>query len=280
MYKCSYIIYIYNNEKTIPRVIDSLQKLNDGFFREFIVIDDGSTDGSLATLKQCITTLPKATIITQEHIGPTLSIHKALGLAHGDYIHFVDGASSLTPNSTKKLIECCQTMNCDAVFGNYTGTKAIAIASPTKEILENTIPLLRTIGLAGSLVNYNLLTQIKGIDGGIYTHNMSLSLECSIHTHFALCPEQVSVNLNDQHEKIDIAFEIYNNLLATYNFSKIHQDIIPTYARSLLFMLYKEVPSIRAKAFYLFKYFMLKFFKTPTIEDILNYYKYEIDKLF
>lgn len=91
MPKCTYIVLLNNNDNNIPNLIKSLKNTIGTFTKEFIIIDDGSKDKSLTTVKLAVNDLPRTTIITQQTQGPAISVNKAVNLATGDYIHFVEG---------------------------------------------------------------------------------------------------------------------------------------------------------------------------------------------
>ncbi|EPL6397371.1 glycosyltransferase family 2 protein, partial [Acinetobacter baumannii] len=90
----SVIIPFFNtfsrSEKVLKRVRDSLQQYSDV---EFILVDDGSKDDTLAQLRQyfqidkCSALLK---IMTQENKGPGGARNTGLNLAQGKYIWFVD----------------------------------------------------------------------------------------------------------------------------------------------------------------------------------------------
>ncbi|MEA0971755.1 Glycosyltransferase family 2 N-terminal domain protein [Candidatus Megaera venefica] len=66
MLRCTYIVLIHNNESNIAKLVDSLKKIVGNFRKEFIFVDDGSTDNSLNLLKAEVNDIPRTTIITQK----------------------------------------------------------------------------------------------------------------------------------------------------------------------------------------------------------------------
>ena len=166
MLRCTYIVLIYNHESNIPDLVDSLKKIDGNFRKEYIFVDDGSTDDSLNILKSAVNDMPRTTIISQENQGPSSSINKAASLATGDYIHFVEGDEILNPESTALLIEASLKLGTQVSVGlvssrlrEHSGVDTVAklIEVPLNAILVNKLPVVRKIGKSGSLVHSDLL---------------------------------------------------------------------------------------------------------------------------
>ncbi|WP_316354901.1 glycosyltransferase family 2 protein [Candidatus Trichorickettsia mobilis] len=290
MLKCSYVVLIFNNENNIQKLVHSLQSIVGNFRREFIFIDDGSTDNSLKILKQSIATLPKTTIISQQNIGPALSLNKAINLVDGDYVHFVQGFEILQPESTIKLINCCETMTASVAIGrsstSFSETKSSNRPSyiqvrtcPIKEILEHSPQASRNVGLSASLVRLKLLEQINGADDLVYNCNMSLSLRCAQYSKFAFIDEVISITENITKSEAQLMFETYNNLRAILNFVQTNPEFCQSYKSSLLLALSNELKTIQAKCSYYLKYLLSKWFNNANLEQIINYYEQELAKL-
>jgi glycosyltransferase involved in cell wall biosynthesis len=81
----STVMSVYNAEKYIGQAIHSIlqQTLPS---REIIIIDDGSTDNTLAILR----TFRGIHLISRENKGIAYSLNQALRLTHGEYLTFLD----------------------------------------------------------------------------------------------------------------------------------------------------------------------------------------------
>ena len=89
MPKVSVIIPIYNSEKYISECLDSV--LNQTFKDiEIICIDDGSTDKSFDILNRYNIKEKRITLLTQKNLGQSVARNKALEIAKGEYIYFLD----------------------------------------------------------------------------------------------------------------------------------------------------------------------------------------------
>ncbi len=103
--KVSYIVTIYNKALYLPFVVHGIVNQEGTFEREFVFVDDGSTDGSMEVLNRLVQDIPdKVEIIQQENCGPSVASNRGLEVCTGDYIKFVDGDDVLLPWATKILM--------------------------------------------------------------------------------------------------------------------------------------------------------------------------------
>ena len=113
----SIIIPMYNTEKYIRQCLISVlsQKLQSV---EIIVIDDGSTDSSIAEVEKLIPNFDGnlKLIKRNENSGrPGTVRNEALNIAHGKYIFFLDSDDILMPNSVQSLIDIADETQADVV---------------------------------------------------------------------------------------------------------------------------------------------------------------------
>ena len=59
----SFIVTVYNKREFLPRVLAALAAQSGDFGREYVFVDDGSTDGSLAYLRAATAGWPQCRII-------------------------------------------------------------------------------------------------------------------------------------------------------------------------------------------------------------------------
>ena len=93
----SVIMPVYNGEKYIAEAIDSIlaQTFNDF---EFIIIDDGSTDGSLKVLRKYELIDTRVLVITHENRGLPNALNEAIKIARGKWIARMDQDDIALPN--------------------------------------------------------------------------------------------------------------------------------------------------------------------------------------
>ena len=87
MVKISVILPVYNGEKYIKKAVESVLSQTFTDF-ELIIINDGSTDSTLSIISNF--TDKRIKIINQNNRGPGASRNRALKIAEGDYIMFLD----------------------------------------------------------------------------------------------------------------------------------------------------------------------------------------------
>ena len=108
----SLIIPVYNAEKYLRRCLTSAmeQTFKD---MEILVVNDGSTDESLAICLEYAQMDPRFHIINKENTGVSDSRNRAIQIAKGDYLQFMDSDDWLTPDATETFVYAAQKFNCD-----------------------------------------------------------------------------------------------------------------------------------------------------------------------
>lgn len=107
-YDVSIIIPVYNCEKYVKDCVKSIlnQDYKDLSKIEVILVDDGSTDNSLEvcnTLKREISEIT-IEVITGENEGVSAARNKALKIAKGKYIMYIDADDFVSKNAIRKLV--------------------------------------------------------------------------------------------------------------------------------------------------------------------------------
>lgn len=113
----SVVIPAYNAEKTIAETVNSVlaQTFNDF---ELIIINDGSTDQTLAILQQF--TDPRIQVLTFENSGPQRSRNRGIQHSQGKYISFIDADDLWTIDKLELQIDVLQSNQEAAVVYSWT----------------------------------------------------------------------------------------------------------------------------------------------------------------
>lgn len=111
----SIITVVLNKKNNLIETIESLRKQNYKNF-EYIVIDGGSTDGTLDIIKSNLD------IITyyksEKDFGIYDAINKALGHCNGKYIGILNSGDKYTPDGLKIIYEYLINQKFDFIFGS------------------------------------------------------------------------------------------------------------------------------------------------------------------
>ena len=113
--KISVIIPVYNAEKYIKKCLNSVieQTYSDW---EIIAIDDGSKDESYNILLSYAKYDDRINVKTKENEGPGLTRNRALDIATGDCIVFLDADDYIEPNYFELLNEKVVNEKADVIF--------------------------------------------------------------------------------------------------------------------------------------------------------------------
>jgi glycosyltransferase involved in cell wall biosynthesis len=112
------IIPIFNEERTIAKLVQELSNLPQGVLSECIFVDDGSTDGSLAILKNALEAhgLPNQ-IINKKNGGKASAIRAGSAKLQTSHVVILDSDLELATSDIAKLWDAVQAEETDFVFG-------------------------------------------------------------------------------------------------------------------------------------------------------------------
>ena len=116
----SIIIPVFNEEKTIKKILQKVNKLDvwsSNVQKEIIVINDSSSDGSEKILKENSNLYSKL-VNNDKNRGKGFAIRKGLEISKGDYVLIQDADEEYDPNDYSKFIECADKFNADLVIGS------------------------------------------------------------------------------------------------------------------------------------------------------------------
>ena len=124
----SIVMPVWNRKEFVIQTIDSifLQTYKDF---EFIIVDDGSTDGITELLEECAKRDKRIKLIKQKHLGPTIAFNRGFIEAKGDAICILGSDDLWLPEKLEKQIEVSKK------YPDYIlHTKSIRINEDSKEI--------------------------------------------------------------------------------------------------------------------------------------------------
>ena len=115
MIKLTFIIPVYNEIKTIEKLIKKILKLN--IKKQIIIIDDGSNDGTEQILRKYKNLFYKL-IIHKKNLGKGAAIKSGQKYVKGKYVAIQDADLEYDPNDLKKIINEMDKKNLKVMYGS------------------------------------------------------------------------------------------------------------------------------------------------------------------
>ncbi|WP_035464291.1 glycosyltransferase [Algoriphagus vanfongensis] len=112
----SVVITIYNEEKNIQPLLQASYSALDGLDYEVILIEDGSTDGTVAEVKKYANSRTKLLIFNRNH-GQTTALAAGIDHAQGEYIATMDGDLQNDPSDIPVMLRKAIDEDWDVVAG-------------------------------------------------------------------------------------------------------------------------------------------------------------------
>ncbi len=114
----SLIMPVYNVEKFLSKALDSVQNQTFQDF-ELIIVDDGSTDGSVEVIKKYCENNENFILLCQQNQGPSAARNAGLEVCRGDYIGFMDSDDYLEPEFLESLYLAAVENDADIACCNF-----------------------------------------------------------------------------------------------------------------------------------------------------------------
>ena len=120
MIRTSVIIPVYNTVEYLDDCVRSVlaQGLKE---TEIILVDDGSTDGSLQLCEEYAAGYNNVTLICQEHQFQGTARNRGLEAANGEYVYFMDSDDIIKPGLFDRCYEVCRENDLDFVMFDAEG---------------------------------------------------------------------------------------------------------------------------------------------------------------
>ncbi len=128
--KISVVVPVYNAERYLPALVDSVVKQSYGDW-ELILVDDGSTDGSGALCDEIAAKDNRIAVFHTPNRGVTAARNYGAGQAQGEWICFADADDTMPAGALQAMVDKCD--GCDIVIGN----KQIVNGNDAKDEIMN-----------------------------------------------------------------------------------------------------------------------------------------------
>ncbi len=114
----SVIVPIYNAAEYLERCINSVLGQEYKNF-ELILVNDGSQDASGEICKAYAAQDKRVKVLEKENSGVSDSRNRAMDMAEGEYLQFLDADDWLTPDATKLFVQSAVNNDCDMVIADF-----------------------------------------------------------------------------------------------------------------------------------------------------------------
>lgn len=234
MTSVSFVIPVYNKSKFLKPVIKSIKSQKGKFKKEYIFIDDGSTDDSYRILKQETKGMKDCQIIKQENKGSANATNQGIKTAKMKYIKFLDADDLILSDSTKLLVDILEkNSSCILAYGLQRKVDNIVNVNLNErinnyeiEMIENPTRLAMRNSMFNPsqfLVRTSICKSVGGCDERIrFSQEYSLTLRLSkigpfIKLNYPIAilpfsaPGQISEKKNNQIFRVSKALELFIN---------------------------------------------------------------------
>lgn len=101
----SFIVPVYNKRDWLLAVLDALVNQRGDFAREYIFVDDGSTDGSMDLVESVTASWSSVTRVRQANAGSAAATNRGIAQATMPFIKFCDADDLLARDATRVLLD-------------------------------------------------------------------------------------------------------------------------------------------------------------------------------
>ncbi len=116
--KFSIVIPVYNVEPYIRTCLDSILNQTFGDF-EVVCVDDGSTDKSLAILREYEAKDGRIKVYTEENLGSGVARNYGISMAKGEYLVFIDPDDWVEPDYLETVLDTFNKTGVEIVQFDY-----------------------------------------------------------------------------------------------------------------------------------------------------------------
>lgn len=186
----SYVVTLFNKAPFIPGMAASLLRQKPPAEAEYVFVDDGSTDGSAAAVRQSMAGIPGVIVIEQANRGPSVATNVGVRAASGTYVKLLDGDDILVPGITGMMIAELERQRADLIVGGlgfYDPAAPFPEESPNLgRVIPAEDPLLEVIGRglgnsSGTLFRRATFLAVGGCDESVFIQDVALYPRMAFH---------------------------------------------------------------------------------------------------
>lgn len=208
----SYVVTIYNKAPYLEGVVRALARQEGEFERHYILVDDGSTDGSGELAARLVADLPGAELIRQRNSGPSVAVNRGIARARLPWTQIVDGDDQLAPYASRLLLRAASESGCGAVYGrnDYYAASSAPVFPPEPSqvavrVLDDPLYTIIRIGHAGGsthILDTAALKHAGGADERVFVQDQSLPQRMAFVAKIGFIDHLVSMGPRDEPGRI------------------------------------------------------------------------------
>jgi glycosyltransferase involved in cell wall biosynthesis len=157
--KLSFIIPIYNEEKTLEELIQKVLDVEMPLKKELVLVDDGSKDSSRDILKNYEGKDGFKVVYNEKNMGKSQTVRNGIQHSTGDLVVIQDADFEYEPQNLKEFVKIFMEDKADLVYGNRFGKKNEVIYA------QNWI--------GNTMLSY-FSSIFTGLRGGMWTRDMEV----------------------------------------------------------------------------------------------------------
>ena len=192
----SFIVTVYNKARFLPAVLEAIVGQDGDYARELIVVDDGSSDDSLAVCRKFAAGRDHITVVSQPNAGPAVATNRGAAMARFEWLKGVDGDDLLAPWCTRLLLEAAERLGTDVAFGAMAeydleaGTPFAGSAPPGTPAIARRDALAWLLrkpqfNLSQALIRRAAFHDVGGCDEEVFVQDYSVTLRLAHRGAFA-----------------------------------------------------------------------------------------------
>lgn len=242
----SFLLTVYNKAAYLPAVLAAVRGQAGDFAREIVIVDDGSTDNSLAVVRQVTQGWPDTRVVAQANAGASAAMNRAAEEARLTFLKPVDSDDILAPSATRLLLRA------------LAETKAVVAVGQAKSYDYRHIPdaeddpewrgcrlIADPLAVTLHTSRYNPSVKLLrrddyfaagGCDPAVTCQEYSLFLPLALRGSFVEIPNVVTQVARGDSSRLSASArrELKNISLATLRFLRRHPDLPARYRRLAL----------------------------------------------
>ncbi len=183
----TFLCTVYNKAKFLPDVVAAIWRQVPDRPREFLFVDDGSRDDSVAIVRALTKDWPNCRIVEQPNGGPSSSTNTGIKLATQTYLKLVGSDDVLAPYATQRLIDVMEATRTGGVFGRigfYSDPAEIrfdeaAAAATVPNVPKDALAEVIRHGVSGTsptLFRTSIVQAAGGCDPELFVEDFALAL--------------------------------------------------------------------------------------------------------